>query len=105
MPITTLQDFVIPVLKVLDKLGGSATIPEIHKRFFEEFGKQLDPAIDWQRITHNNNDHDVLWQDQCGTRVAFRYLRRYGYITTQRHGRCGSVYLLTNKGRAKACES
>ena len=110
MPLTTLRDFIVPVLQVLDDFDGDqAWITELHARFYERFGGQLDPAVeDWNQPTRNNprnGQYDKKWQDYCGTRVAYYHLKRDEYITSERHGRRGTIYILTAKGRAKAREA
>jgi hypothetical protein len=109
MQLTTVQDFAVPVLKVLDALGGRARITELHAKFYEMFGRQLDPAVkDWNQPTKNNyrnGQFDMKWQDYCGTRVAYSYLKPGEYITSECHGRRGTIYILTAKGRAKAREA
>ena len=98
--LTTIEDFVIPSLQVLDSLSGDAAITDIEDAFYKRFGGDLDPKKDWHRITPNRNKE--LWRDYCTTRVAHYYLRPNDHITTERHGNRGSHYILTLKGREKA---
>ena len=98
--LTTIMDFVIPVLQVLDSLGGSAAIRDLEEGFYKRFSKDLDPSKNWLEITRNHGKE--LWRDYCGARVAYRYLRPDDYITIERHGNRGSIYILTSKGREKA---
>ncbi|APV43878.1 hypothetical protein Dform_00523 [Dehalogenimonas formicexedens] len=95
--LTHVKDFIVPVLKILDLLGGVAELGEIENKFYEKFHANLDPSKEWLKITPNH--HKELWRDYCGTRVAYRFLRPLGYITTIPGGIYGSIYQLTPKGR------
>jgi len=90
----------VPVLRVLDALGGEATISEVKETFCRRLGKSLDPAKDWHTVTGNHGKG--LWRDHCGARVAYDCLRPRGYVTTERGGKKGSVYRLTDSARTKA---
>lgn len=92
-------DFVIPVLKTLDNLGGSAWLSDIEQEFYQRFHSFLDPAIDWHRKTGNHNKE--LWQDCCGSRVIHYQLKPNGYVTIERHGNRGSILSITQLGREK----
>lgn len=95
-------DFVIPVLKTLDSLGGSAWLSDVEQEFYQRFHSYLDPAIDWHRTTGNHNKE--LWRDCCGSRVIYWQLKPNGYITIERHGNRGSVLSITQLGREKIDE-
>lgn len=98
MVLSKIENFVCPVLQLLDALGGEAEIREIEDGFYKRFGKYLDPSKDWFEIKRNHGKE--LWRDYCGTRVAYYFLRPRGYITTRRCGRGGSIYKLTPEGKA-----
>lgn len=97
------KDFVIPTLTVLESLGGEANVNDIEEAFLKRYASDLDPAIDWYKITPNHNK--PRWADYCGTRVAFHHLKPEGYIIVESHGSKGSIYKLTDKGRAKLKEN
>ena len=99
MVLKKIIDFVCPTLQVLEELGGEASVKALEDSFYQRFGSLLDPSKDWNQITRNHGKE--LWRDYCGTRVAYHYLRPQGYITAESHGRKGSTYRLTSKGRAK----
>ena len=96
------QDFVIPVLQIVDSLGGRAWLPDIETSFFIRFGKDLDPKKDWHRMRPSRSRE--CWRDFCTTRVAYYFLRPQEYVTTELHGASGAMYVLTDKGKAKARE-
>lgn len=99
MVLTSVEDFVIPVLQTLNSLGGKAWLGDIEDEFYKRFHHFLDPGKDWQQITRNHGK--PMWQDYCGSRVAFHYLKPSGYITIERHGKKGSVWEITRIGREK----
>jgi hypothetical protein len=98
--LTNVKDFVIPVLKVLDSLDGRATLQQIEDAFYKRFAEELDPSKKWLDKTRNHGKE--LWRDYCGARVAYHYLRPKAYITIERHGNKGSIYMLTTRGKDKA---
>ena len=99
MVLTSISDFVIPVLQVLNSLGGKAWLSDIEDEFYKRFHNSLDPTKDWQQITGNHGK--TLWQDYCGSRVAFHYLKPCGYISIERHGKRGSVWEITRLGQER----
>jgi hypothetical protein len=96
-------DFVIPVLKTLDSLGGRAWLSDIEQEFYQRYHSFLDPAIDWHKMTGNHNKQ--LWQDCCGSRVTYWQLKPNGYVTIERHGNRGSIWSITQLGREKIKET
>lgn len=97
------KDFVIPTLSVLESLGGEAKLNEIEAAFLKRYASNLDPKIDWYKVTLNHNK--ALWADRCGSRVVFNYLKPEGYIVIENQVGRGSVWKLTDKGRAKLKEN
>lgn len=99
MVLSKVKDFVCPVLQILEELGGEASLEDIEDHFYRRFSNSLDTAKRWNEVRANHRKE--LWRDYCGSRVAYHYLVPEGYITVERHGRKGSTYKLTDKGRAR----
>ena len=93
------EDFVLPVLRVLDGLGGEAWLHEVEDEFYRHYAEHLDPAEDWHTKTPNHKKE--LWRDHCGSRVAWHHLTPENYIAIERHGSNGSIWRLTAEGRAR----
>ena len=72
MILSSIEDFVLPVLKLLDGLGGQAWLSEVEDEFYKRYAGNLDPAKDWHKKTHNHNKE--LWRDYCGSRGAYHHL-------------------------------
>jgi len=91
------EDFIVPVLDVIESLGGKAETGQIEESFYRKYGAALDPSKDWQEIKRNHRRQ--VWKDYCTTRVAYYFLRPDGLITTERGGMNGPVYTITPKGK------
>ena len=44
------EDFITPVLDVLDSLGGEAWLSDIKEAFHKRFVGNLEPGVDWDEI-------------------------------------------------------
>lgn len=98
MVLSKIKDFICPTLRVLEALGGEASIGEIEDSFYKRFSSYLDPSKDWNQTRNHGKE---LWRDYCGSRVTYHHLLPEGYIAVERHGNEGSTYKLTSKGRTK----
>ena len=90
------SDFIVPTLETLVSLGGKAWLSEIEQEFYRRYHSLLDPDIDWNKTTRNH--HKQLWQDCCGSRVAYWQLKPKGYISIENHGSKGSIWEITQLG-------
>lgn len=95
----TYVDFVTPVLKTLDSLGGRAWLNDIEQEFHMQYHTFLDPKIDWYEVTGNHGKQ--RWRDYCGSRVLHWQLKPNGYVTVEKHGKKGSIWEMTQRGKAK----
>jgi hypothetical protein len=92
------EDFITPVLDVLDSLGGEAWLSDIKEAFHKRFVGNLEPGVDWDEIAKNHGD--PLWEDHCGSRVSYHHLVPKELSTIERHGSKGSIWKITDRGRA-----
>jgi len=93
------EDFITPVLDVLDSLGGEAWLSDIKDAFYKKYASRLEPGVDWNEITKNQGN--PLWEDHCGSRVSFHHLsqKKKKLITIEGHGTKGSIWKITDQGR------
>lgn len=82
------DDFYLPILRLLDALGGSASIEEIEQRLIEEFAfNDADLAVAHEKSGTPIIPNKIAW--------ARSYLKEAGLISNQRRG----IWVLTESGR------
>ena len=91
------EDFITPVLDVLDSLGGEAWLSDIKEAFHKKYMANLEPGVDWNEITQNHGN--PLWEDECGSRLSTYQLLPNNLITKKSHGSKGSIWKITEQGR------
>jgi restriction system protein len=87
------DDFYLPILRLLEALGGSASIEEIEQRLVDEFAfNDADLAE-----THERSGSPIILN-----RIAWArsYLKLAGFLANERRG----VWLLTESGRIALAE-
>lgn len=97
MYLINIKDFIIPSLHSLENLGGKAWLSDVEDEFYKCYARYLSSEKDWQTTTPNHNK--PLWRDYCGSRVAYHHLLPNAYITVERHGRKGSMWIITQSGQ------
>jgi restriction system protein len=82
------DDFYLPILRLLDTLGGSASIEEIEQRLVEEFAfTDIDLAA-----VHEKSGTQIIPNKMAWSRS---YLKEAGLLANERRG----VWVLTESGR------
>ena len=91
-PVNILQlrkdDFYLPILRLLDALGGSASNEEIFQRLVEEFGFTDDDLA----VAHTKSGTPIIPNKIAWSRS---YLKEGGLLTNERRG----IWVLTENGR------
>lgn len=82
------DDFYLPILRLLDALGGSATIEEIEQRLIEEFAFSDTDLI----IAHEKSGTPIIPNKIAWARS---YLKEASLLANERRG----VWVLTESGR------
>ena len=82
------DDFYIPILRLLDSLGGSASIEEMDQRLIEEFAfSDSDLAAEHEKSGTPIIPNKIAWSRS--------YLKEAGLLANERRG----VWVLTENGR------
>ena len=82
------DDFYLPILRLLDTLGGSASIEEMEQRLVEEFGfTDADLAAAHEKSGTPIIPNKIAWSRS--------YLKEAGFLANERRG----VWVLTEGGR------
>ncbi len=82
------DDFYLPILRLLDALGGSASIEEMEQRLVEEFAfSDGDLSIAHEKSGTPVIPNKIAW--------ARSYLKEAGFLANERRG----VWVLTESGR------
>ena len=82
------DDFYIPTLRLLDSLGGSASIEEMEQRLIDEFAfKDADLAVAHEKSGTPIIPNKIAW--------ARSYLKEAGFLSNERRG----IWVLTESGR------
>lgn len=82
------DDFYLPILRLLDTLGGSASIEEMEQRLVDEFAfNDFELAM-----THEKSGTPIILNKMAWARS---YLKEAGFLANERRG----VWLLTESGR------
>ncbi|TCU52336.1 restriction system protein [Novosphingobium sp. PhB57] len=82
------DDFYVPILRLLDSLGGSASIEEMEQRLVEEFAfKDADLAIVHEKSGAPIIPNKIAWSRS--------YLKQANLVANERRG----VWVLTEQGR------
>lgn len=82
------DDFYLPILRLLDKLGGSASIEEMEQRLIDEF-EFTDADL---AEAHGKSGTPIILNKVAWARS---YLKEAGFLANERRG----VWLLTENGR------
>jgi restriction system protein len=91
IPLPKYDDFLLPTLRVLEKLGGSATTDEINDALIGEFG-----LSDQQLNARYPKSGALMIPDRMSW--ARSYLKYPGFVTNLKRG----VWVLTEEGREAA---
>ena len=82
------DDFYLPILRLLNMLGGSASIEEIEQRLVEEFAfSDADLAV-----AHEKSGTPIIFNKMAWARS---YLKEAGFLANERRG----IWVLTESGR------
>lgn len=82
------DDFYLPILRLLDALGGSASIEEIEQRLVEEFAfTDADLAVAHEKSGTPVIPNKIAWSRS--------YLKEAGLLANERRG----IWVLTEQGR------
>jgi restriction system protein len=82
------DDFYLPILRLLDALGGSASIEEIEQRLVDEFAfNDADLAVAHEKSGTPIIPNKIAW--------ARSYLKEAGFLANERRG----IWVLTESGR------
>ena len=82
------DDFYLPILRLLEALGGSASIEEMDQRLVEEFGFTDDDLA----VAHAKSGTPIIPNKIAWSRS---YLKEAGLLTNERRG----IWVLTESGR------